>query len=155
MRGAIWFMTAARNACRSIRGHEGYRALADRPDAREKRSGGSRYRRTSVLSSFVRLRRQALEPLGPLEPFPNCSEGVVTGVRPPALGAGGTEDGDRHRALATRRSVWCVTLGSRAGAGTNMGVIHPNPIDGDGTCWLGVPPTPGMTAPDENRRVSD
>ena len=75
-----------------------------------------------MLSSFVRLRRQALEPLeplAPLEPFPNCSERVVTGVRPPALGAGGTEDGDRHRALATRRSVWCVALGSRAGAGMN------------------------------------
>lgn len=37
----------------------------------------------------------------------------------------------------------------------NMSVIHQNPIYGDGTCWLGVPATPGMTAPDENRRVSD
>jgi len=55
------------------RNYERYRGPADRPDARENRSGCSRYRRPSVLSSFVRLRRQALEPLGPLEPFSNCS----------------------------------------------------------------------------------
>ena len=92
-----------------------------------------------MLSSFVRLRRQVLEPLGLWSPSPTVPDAVVTGDRPPALGAGGTEDGDRHRVLAPRRSEWCVTLGRRAGAVMYMSVIHPNPIYGDGTCWLGVP----------------
>ena len=36
-----------------------------------------------------------------------------------------------------------------------MSVFHPKPIYGDAACWRGSTPTPGMTALDENRRVSD
>ena len=75
-------------------------------------------------------------------------------VRPPTIRAEGAENGGRHRPPVTRHSVRHLAPGDGAGA-----VIHervPSETDLWGRRLLaGSTPTPGMTALDENRRVSD
>ena len=154
VRGAFRFRTAVWNTCRSIRGHEGYRGPADRPDARERRSGRSRYRRPSVLSSFVRLHWQIQEPPGPSTTPPHLPGRESSLVRPPTIRVGGAKNGGRHRPRVTRQPARWLAPEDGAGA-----VIHervPSETDLWGRRLLaGSTPTPGMTALDENRRVSD
>ena len=74
-------------------------------------------------------------------------------VRPPTIRAGGAENGSLHRPPVTRQAVrW---LAPEYGAGA---VIHervPSETDLLGRRLLAwSTPTPGMTAPDEKRRVS-
>ena len=74
-------------------------------------------------------------------------------VWPPTIRAGGAENGGRHRSPVTRHAVRWLAPGDGAGA-----VIHervPSETDLLGRRLLaGSTPTPGMTALDENRRVS-
>ena len=75
-------------------------------------------------------------------------------VRPPTIRAGEAENGGRHRPPVTRHAVRWLAPGYGAGA-----VIHervPSETDLLGRRLLAwSTPTPGMTALDENRRVSD
>jgi len=74
-------------------------------------------------------------------------------VRPPTIRVGGAENGGRHRPPVTRHAVRWLAPGYGAGA-----VIHervPSETDLLGRRLLAwSTPTPGMTAPDEKRRVS-
>lgn len=75
-------------------------------------------------------------------------------VRPPTIRVGGAKNGGRHRPPVTRQAVRWLVPGDGVGA-----VIHervPSETDLWGRRLLaGSTPTPGMTALDENRRVSD
>jgi len=56
-----------------------------------------------VVEPYAGLHEQVQEAAGPSKPFPNCSGRESSLARLPAIRAGGTEDGNRHRSIATRR----------------------------------------------------